>query len=192
MERSEEKRLLRSAQKDNGDAFAALYRANVQAIYRYIYYRVSDRQLAEDLTSDVFMRALRGLKRYEDRGKPFVAWLYRIAHDRVIDHRRRVNRRATDVDIDDKPMPVRVDMDSGMMRKQAARALRSAIAQLTDDQQQVIILRFIEGYSLDDTAQAMDKKANAIKALQHRAVRALGRQLEREGFPIDEILAGLS
>ena len=138
------------------------------------------------------MRALRGLKRYEDRGKPFVAWLYRIAHDRVIDHRRRVNRRATDVDIDDKPMPVRVDMDSGMMRKQAARALRSAIAQLTDDQQQVIILRFIEGYSLDDTAQAMDKKANAIKALQHRAVRALGRQLEREGFPIDEILAGLS
>jgi RNA polymerase sigma-70 factor, ECF subfamily len=192
LERSEEKRLLRSAQKDNGDAFAALYRANVQAIYRYIYYRVSDRQLAEDLTSDVFMRALRGLKRYEDRGKPFVAWLYRIAHDRVIDHRRRVNRRATDVDIDDKPMPVRVDMDSGMMRKQAARALRSAIAQLTDDQQQVIILRFIEGYSLDDTAQAMDKKANAIKALQHRAVRALGRQLEREGFPIDEILAGLS
>jgi len=192
VERAEEKRLLQAAQRGDAEAFASLYRDNVQTIYRYIYYRVNDRQLAEDLTSDVFMRAMKGLSRYTDQGKPFVAWLYRIAHDRVIDHRRRHNRRQAELDIADRPLPTEVDMDSRLVRKQAARGLRMAIAKLTDEQQQVIILRFMEGYSLEETASAMNKKANAIKALQHRAIRALGRQLDREGFPIDDILAGLS
>src|SRR5690606_16882833 len=84
LDRVEERRLLRLAQKGDADAFAELYRANVQTIFRYIYHRVNDNHLAEDLTGDVFTRALEGLAGYREQGKPFVAWLYRISHARVV------------------------------------------------------------------------------------------------------------
>jgi RNA polymerase sigma-70 factor (ECF subfamily) len=88
VDRVEEKRLLQAARGGDRDAFATLYRANVQTIYRYIAYRVNDTQLAEDLTGDVFIRALQSMASYKDQGKPFKAWLYRIAHARVVDHYR--------------------------------------------------------------------------------------------------------
>lgn len=83
-------------------------------------------------------------------------------------------------------------MDRSLLRRQAARTLREAIARLTDEQQQVIVLRFIEGHSLETTAQIMGKNANAIKALQHRALRALAGRLSRAGFDVEAILSGLS
>lgn len=192
MDRVDEQRLLRQAQRGDAEAFAELYRAHVQAIFRYIAYRVSDPHLAEDLTGDVFTRALQGLERYEDQGKPFVAWLYRIARARVIDHYRKYDRRPPESDLEDEPLPVHTDMDSDMIRQQAAGVLRAAIAQLTEDQQQVITLRFMEGYRIDAIAEVMGKQPNAIKALQHRALRALASRLERSGFDIDSILAGIS
>jgi RNA polymerase sigma-70 factor, ECF subfamily len=192
VERGEEKRLLKQAQNGDQAAFAALYQANVQKIYRYVYYRVNDAQLAEDLTGDVFIRAIEGLPRYQDTGTPFLAWLYRIAHARVVDHYRRQNRRPTESAIDAQPLPMDVDMDERMLRRQVAEALRGAIAGLTADQQQVIILRFIEGHRIDAVATQMGKKPNAIKALQHRALRALASRLARSGLDVDSILAGLS
>jgi RNA polymerase sigma-70 factor (ECF subfamily) len=190
--RAEELRLLRQAQRGDGEAFAALYRAHVQAIYRYIAYRVNDSHLAEDLTADVFTKALQSLGRYEDQGKPFVAWLYRIARARVIDHYRRTDRRPVESDVEDEPLPIDPDMDAPMIRRQAAQALRAAIAELTDDQQQVIILRFVEGHRIETVAQLLGKQPNAIKALQHRALRALANRLERTGLDIESLLAGLS
>ena len=193
MDRAEERRRLRLAQRGDADAFAELYRAHVQTIYRYIAHRVSDNQLAEDLTGDVFTRALQSLGNYRDQGRPFVAWLYRIAHARVVDHYRKSDRRPAESDIDDnEPIRVDVNMDEGMVQQQAAQTLRTAIAELTGDQQQVIILRFIEGHRTDKVAQLMGKKPNAIKALQHRALRALGKRLEKAGVDVDSILAGLS
>ena len=192
MDRVEEKRLLRLAQKGDADAFAELYRAHVQTIFRYVYHRVSDTHLAEDLTGDVFTKALEGLSAYRERGKPFVAWLYRIAHARVVDHYRRVERRPVESDVEAEPIPITPNMDEGILRRQAARALREAIAELTDEQQQVIVLRFIEGQRLEMVAEIMGKNANAIKALQHRALRSLASRLERSGFDVDSIIAGLS
>ena len=192
MERVEEQRLLQQAQRGDADAFAGLYRANVQVIFRYIVHRVNNTQLAEDLTGDVFTRALEGLPSYIDQGKPFVAWLYRIAHARVVDHYRRTERRPVESDVEDEPLPFTPDMDEGLVRRHAAKALRSAIAELTDEQQQVVILRFVEGYSLETVAQTMGKNANAIKALQHRALRSLASRLQRSGFDIEAIMAGLS
>lgn len=192
MDRVEEKRLLQRAQRGDADAFAQLYRAQVQPIFRYIYHRVNDTQLAEDLTSAVFTRALQALPGYTDQGKPFIAWLYRIAHARVVDHYRRVGRRPVESDVEAEPIPVLHDMDHRLLRRQAANALREAITQLTGDQQHVIILRFIEGYNLEDTARLMGKNANAIKALQHRALRSLARYLAQAGFDSESILAGLS
>ncbi|MEQ8677725.1 MAG: sigma-70 family RNA polymerase sigma factor [Aggregatilineales bacterium] len=192
MDRVEEQRLLLDASNGDRDAFASLYRENVQVIYRYIYHRVTDTQLAEDLTGDVFTRALKGISSYQDQGKPFAAWLYRIAHARVVDHYRRSGRRPDESDIDEVPVAVTPNMDEGMMRRHTAKALRTAIAELTSDQQQVIILRFIEGHRIETVAEMMDKNANAIKALQHRALRSLARFLERSGIDIDTILAGLT
>lgn len=192
MDRVEEQQLLKRASTGDRDAFASLYRENVQVIYRYIYHRVNDSQLAEDLTGDVFTRALKGMEKYQDQGKPFAAWLYRIAHARVVDHYRRIGRRPDESDIENIPVAVTPNMDENMMRKHAARTLRTAIAELTDEQQQVIILRFVEGHRIETVAEMMDKNANAIKALQHRALRSLARFLERSGIEVETILAGLT
>jgi RNA polymerase sigma-70 factor (ECF subfamily) len=192
VERADEQRLIARARRGDADAFALLYRASVQAIFRYVYHRVNDAQLAEDLTGDVFTRALKGMPAYQDQGKPFIAWLYRIAHARVIDHYRRVQRRPPESDVEDEPILAPEDLDAGMLRRQAARALREAIAGLTDEQQQVVILRFIEGHRIETVAEMMGKNANAIKALQHRALRSLAGRLERSGFDVDSILGGLS
>ncbi|MDX1994584.1 MAG: sigma-70 family RNA polymerase sigma factor [bacterium] len=192
MERAEEKRWLRAAVKGDGQAFAALYRANVQAVYRYVYHRVNDVHLAEDITGDVFTKALESISSYQDQGKPFVAWLYRIAHARVVDQYRKSNRRPQESDVEAEPIPFEANMDEALLRRQAGRALRQAIAELTGDQQQVIILRFIEGYRLEEVADMLGKNANAIKALQHRALRSLGQRLERAGLDIATILAGLA
>jgi len=192
LDRDEEKRLLRAAVRGDSQAFAALYRENVQVIFRYIYNRVSDTHLAEDLTGDVFTKALQGIGSYTDQGKPFVAWLYRIAQARVVDHYRKVKRRPQESDVEAEPIPVDENMDENLLRRQAAKALRQAMTDLTADQQQVIVLRFIEGYHLEEVAELMDKNANAIKALQHRALRSLATRLERAGFDIATIIAGLS
>ena len=192
MDRVEEQQLLTQAQRGSAEAFGKLYRSNVQAIFRYVFYRVNDTQLAEDLTGDVFARALRDLPGYRDQGRPFIAWLYRIAHARVVDHYRRYERRPVETDIDAEPLAFTPDMDQGLVRRQAARALRQAIAELTEDQQQVIILRFIEGHRTDKVAEIMGKNANAIKALQHRALRSLATRLERAGFDVNSIIGGLS
>jgi len=192
VQRVDEQRLLQRAQKGNADAFAQLYRANVQAIYRYIYHRVNDVHLAEDLTGDVFTRALKSMATYRDQGKPFVAWLYRIAHARVVDYYRMTNRRPVESDVEAEPIPVNANMDEGILRRQMAKALREAIGTLTDEQQQVVILRFIEGQSIESVADMMGRNANAIKALQHRALRTLAGRLERAGFDVESILSGLS
>jgi RNA polymerase sigma-70 factor (ECF subfamily) len=192
VERLEERRLLKRAKEGNAEAFAQLYRAHVQTIFRYIHYRVYDLHLAEDLTGDVFARALKSMPSYRDQGKPFVAWLYRIAHARVVDYYRASGRRPQESDVEAEPIPVTTDMDASILRRQAAKALREAIADLTDEQQQVVILRFIEGHRIETVADMMGKNGNAIKALQHRALRALASRLERAGFDIEAVLSGLS
>ncbi len=192
MTRADEGRLVQRARRGDAEAFACLYRDTVQAIFRYISLRVNDAQLAEDLTGDVYIRALKGISAYQERGRPFIAWLYRIAHARVVDYYRQSGRRPADSDLDAEPIPVSADLDQALLRRQAAQALREAISKLTDDQQQVVILRFIEGQSLETTAQIMGKNANAIKALQHRALRSLAGRLSRAGFDVEAILAGLS
>lgn len=117
MERKDEQRLIAQAVRGDADAFAALYRAHVQAIYRYIVHRLNDTQLAEDFTADVFTRAWKSINAYQDQGKPFLAWLYRIAHARVVDHYRRQGRRPEEADLDDQPIAAQDDdIDSEMLR----------------------------------------------------------------------------
>lgn len=192
MERREEQEWLSKAQQGDKEAFAMLYRANVQPVFRYIVHRVGDAQTAEDLTADVFLRAVKALPGYEDQGRPLIAWLYRIAHARVVDHYRRRNNRPEVSDLDASPVAVQPDMDAGMLREQASTALQSALRSLTAEQQHVLILRFIEGYRIDEVARLVGKTPNAVKAMQHRALRALARRLDEAGFESEVVIAGLS
>lgn len=156
-------------------AISALYRRHVQAIYRYIYYRVSDAHTAEDLTAEVFLRAIEGLPNYEPRGAPFAAWLYRIAEARVADHFRRERRMGT-LTVVDEDWPSGEDSPLVRVEQSLDRgALRVALTQLTLDQQQVIILKFVEGLSNAEVARILDKTEGAVKSLQHRALATLQR-----------------
>ena len=181
----EENGLVQAAKRGDRDAFGGLYQANIEYIYRYIHRRVRDKPLAEDLTSDVFTHALASMPRYEDRGKPFIAWLYRIARARVADYYRRLNRDPDIIHLDDVYVAVLPNLDTRIMEQELAAYLHKIIIALTEDQRAVVILRFMEDRPVKEVARIMRKQPNAIKQLQHRALRQIARRLERSGFVVN-------
>ncbi len=195
MDHAIEQQLILRAQRGDGEAFTPLYREYVQAIYRYVMTRVNDSPLAEDMTGDVFTRAFKSLSGYQDTGKPFLAWLYTIAHARVIDHYRRVARRPVEVDVEEQSVVSEQDVEGDVLRDSAMGTIKLVLAQailtLTDEQQQVLSLRFIEGLKLEEVAVIMGKNANAIKALQHRALGSLASRLDRTGIDFNALLEDL-
>jgi RNA polymerase sigma-70 factor, ECF subfamily len=181
----QETRLIRAAQSGDEQAFARLYDEHVDKIYRYVLYRVDNSETAQDLTGEVFLQMVEGLPRYEHRGKPLLAWLYRIAHARVVDYFRQSRQSRDETNIDDLEY-----MDAGgesvddtvfenFQHEQVRRALRM----LSSDHQQVILFRFVEGYNLEQTADMLNKTVGAVKVMQHRAVHALSRALEKLESP---------
>ena len=157
-------------------AFGLLYDKHVAAIYRYVYYRVRDDADAEDLTSDVFMRALKAMPRYEPR-QAFLAWLYRIARNAVIDRARRGNRQVSFEDALEHPDADKViEPDAEILAHSDSQVLRGALAKLTPLQQEVIVLRFLEGYSTQEISRIVGKREGTVRGIQFRAIGAL-RQL---------------
>ena len=169
--------LVRRAQAGDKEAVGELYRQQLPAIYRYVYFRVQDQAAAEDLTAEIFMRMLEALPKYEDRGLPFAAWLYRIAHDRVVDYHRRTALRQT-LSLEE-PIVSDADTEATAMRSNEAEALYAALDLLTDEQRLVLQLRFFEGLDVDETARIVGKTPGAVKALQFRAIRQLAQRLEK-------------
>jgi RNA polymerase sigma-70 factor (ECF subfamily) len=175
----DERRLVRLAKSGDPDAFASLYDGYLDRIYRYIYFRVADQQTAEDLTSQVFAKAWEHLGRYKPSGAPFIAWLYTIARNAVIDHYRTQKESVALDDVvalsSDSPPP-----DEVAEGHFEAEALRGALQDLTAEQQQVLILRFIAGLGTDEIAAQLGKRAGAVRALQMRALQALAKIMENE------------
>jgi RNA polymerase sigma-70 factor (ECF subfamily) len=164
------------ASKGETAAFGLLYDRHVDAIYRYVYYRVRDDAEAEDLTSDVFMRALKAMPRYEPR-QAFLAWLYRIARNAVIDRARRGKRQVSYEDALEHPTPDQiVDPDDLLLQGAESSALRAALTKLTPLQQEVVVLRFLEGFSTQEIAKIVGKREGTVRGIQFRAIGAL-RQL---------------
>ncbi len=173
----EEQHWVKLASLGDGEAVAQLYQRYAPAIFRYVYYRLGDREAAEDMTSDVFCRALESLPRYQQRGLPFSAWLYRIAGARVIDHYRRVRRRPI---ADLHPgIPARTgDPVLAAELQLTDEELRWAVTQLTAAQQQVIVLRFVEGLSHEEVAGIVGRSEGAVRVLQYRALETLRKILQ--------------
>jgi RNA polymerase sigma-70 factor (ECF subfamily) len=177
--RDKENRLILQAKQGDKQAIAELYTGHVDAIYRYIWPRVRDEAIAEDLTAQVFLKALEGLPGYEPSGKPFLAWLYRIAYARVVDHWRKQDRRAT-LPLDDT-LPAREPRPGELLEVEDDWITAiDLLAQLTDDQQEVLMLRFIGEMSLSEVAETLGKTLGATKAVQHRALASLARLLEEQ------------
>ena len=173
--------LLSAAMNLDERALSELYDRYETKIYSYIYRRTGQQPLAEDLTAQVFLKMLEALHGGKAWHSSFSGWLYRIAHNLVIDHYRRRDRDQQ-VAIDDAPVLIAGNDNPVRVAEQHLETdkLRSAISRLTDEQGEVVCLRFLEGYSINEVANMMDKTEGAIKALQYRAVATLRQLLENE------------
>jgi RNA polymerase sigma-70 factor (ECF subfamily) len=173
----DEESLVRRAQQRDSEAFARLYEAYFDKIYRYIATRVRNDSEAEDLTQQVFMKMLQSISSFKFQGAPFSSWLYRIAHNQVIDFMRQQNKKTT-VDIEGLELPDNKEGPEHLLEQQADLELvKKATQKLTAAQQEVISLRFTGELSISECAKIMGKSEGAIKALQHSAVLALRREM---------------
>ncbi len=154
--------LLRRAATGDREAFVRLYDRFVDQVFRYVYFNVGDRSIAEQLTSRVFMSAWRGLQREAQAELSFGSWLFRLAHNTVADYGKVSTPPAQEDDGRDESRLV--------LQKEPV----SALARLDDDQRQVVILRFLVGYNTEQVAQILGKQPAAIRTLQHRGLDGLG------------------
>lgn len=169
--------------KDDPIAFGQLYERYVDRIYSYIYYRTGNQQDAEDLTARTFHKALDHIKRFDNRGVPFSAWLYRIAHNLVANWHRDRGRRRELVLEDQTHLPLTAGNPEKLAEASEAReALLGAIRRLPDDRQQLILLKFSDALPNAQIGVIMGRSEGAIKSLYHRTLLALREDLQKRGF----------
>lgn len=170
--------LVAKAQNGDNNAFALLYKEYVTPLYRYIYFRVGETEQAEDLTQEVFLRALKNIDHYHYKGKPFISWLFRIAHNLIIDYYRRAKKICEPLasqiaDEGDDDLAAMVEQNMEML------AIKQAIEKLPPEQKEVISLRFGGELSIAETATAMGKTEGTVKKLQHEALLKLRTLVEK-------------
>ncbi|PJF38432.1 MAG: RNA polymerase subunit sigma-70 [Phototrophicales bacterium] len=165
--------------KDDQDAFGEIYERYVKKIYNYIYYRTSNQHDAEDLTARVFYRAMNHIKNYEDKGVPFQAWLYRIAHNLVANwHRDRGRHKIIPLD-EFVATSLRSEApDYAAESNEEQEQLLAAIRRLPPERQQLLILKFVEQLSNAEIGEIMNRTEGAIKSLYHRTLIALRDDLQ--------------
>jgi RNA polymerase sigma-70 factor (ECF subfamily) len=174
--------LVQRAQHLDERALAAIYEQFYPRIYSYALLQTGDTSLAEDIASEVMLKVLEALPRYRFRGAPLAAWIYRIAHNCVVDHHRR-RRRRQEVRLDETaPPPAAHNPEGGSDLSLQRHDLQRALQRLTYEQRQVIILKFVQGLDNRTIARVMGRSEGSVKSLQHRALKALERLLaEGEG-----------
>ena len=173
--------------KTDPEAFGALYERYVQKIYSYVYYRTGNAHDAEDLTAKVFQRALVSLERYTSRGLPFSAWLYRIAHNLVANWHRDQGRRQM------LPLHEAARGDWAALRTEAPELaaetheeqerLMQAVRKLSEERQQLLVLKFVERLSNAEIGQVLNRSEGAVKSLYHRTLLVLRDELTKMAEP---------
>lgn len=175
-----ESRFIELAMAGDFDSFAALYTCHLDAIYRYTFYRTGDVQDAEDLTEQVFLKAWEALKNFRPAGNSFINWLYRIAHNIVIDHHRRQNLITFEA-LNSDDLSLNHNQETALeaiIQLEENAKLAAAIRRLPEEYQQVIILRFIEGLGHAEIARILEKSEVACRGLQFRALASLSKLLK--------------
>lgn len=183
---TDEEELVEQAKSDP-DAFGKLYELHVEKIYNYVYYRIGNHHEAEDLTAKVFFRALNHISNYKNKGTPFAAWLYRIAHNLVANwHRDRKRRKEVDLE-QLTPNPDKQETPHQVAERLDGRdILLEAIQQLPPERQQLLTLKFTERMSNAEIGRVMGRSEGAIKSLYHRTLVSLKELLaEHENLVIE-------
>lgn len=170
--------LLESAIDGDADAFGRLYDMHVDRVYRHVYYRVGNLADAEDLTQQVFLRAWQAIHRYKKTAIPFLAWLIKISHNLVVDFYRS-NKAITYLDLDFVPGKPSSNPEYMAEARFEQQQIRKAILGLPCDQQQVVLMRFIEGFSYSEIAASISKSEGAVRVILHRALVRLREILEK-------------
>ena len=174
-----ESQLVERAKDLEEDALASLYSIYYPRIFNYAFYQLGDIQAAEDLASDVMLKVLESIHRYQVKGPPFSAWVFRIARNKLIDlHRRR--KRNGMVNLWDPPVAIELAPETLAERALDRGQLQIALKYLTEVQRQVIVLRFIEGFDTATVAHTLGRKESSVKSVQHRALKSLRGILSRK------------
>lgn len=173
--------LVSAAIEGDADAFGRLYDLYVARVYRHIYYRVGNVKDAEDLTQQVFLKAWQAIGKFRKTASPFPAWLMRIGHNLVIDFYRS-RKDTTYLDMEDTFAGSSAGPAQLAEESIDRQEIRKAILQLPGDQQQVVMMSFIEGFSYGEIAAAMGKKEGNIRVIMHRALKRLRKIMDTEKF----------
>lgn len=170
--------LVRGAQSHDPRSFDRLYEYFADPLYRYFYYRSSDQHVSEELVSEVFLRIVEAIATFRlperAQARVFSGWVFRIAYTRLVDHYRQQKRQTVELD---ETIPAPFSADEVVDRSLEHEELRAAIRQLTPEQQQVVLLRFVERLSTEEVALITGQTIGAVKAMQHRALNAMAKIL---------------
>ncbi|HEX2988217.1 MAG TPA: sigma-70 family RNA polymerase sigma factor [Chloroflexota bacterium] len=170
--------LVQRASQGDGEAFGKLYDRYLDVVYRYVYYKVGNSAEAEDLTSQLFMKAWEAMPRYQLREIPFSHWLMRLARNAVIDYYRT---RKPSGELDEAMVSREPDPQREYLRGEELRGLEVALRQLPEEQRSLLVMRFVEGMDYAEVAAILGKNPGALRVMQHRALIALRRILDEEG-----------
>ncbi|MDX1415140.1 MAG: sigma-70 family RNA polymerase sigma factor [Candidatus Promineifilaceae bacterium] len=166
--------LVRRAQSDDSEAIGLLFDRHHWRIFRYIRARIFDTQTAHDITGEVFLRMVANIHTFQPRGIPFTAWLYRIAHNYLADHINKESRMTIVPMVEESiTAHTAVNPVAVLEQKLESEALLEALDNLKEIEREVLILRFLAGFSLRETADAVDKTVSAVKAVQFRGLKAM-------------------
>jgi RNA polymerase sigma-70 factor (ECF subfamily) len=167
----------------NGDAFAALFRLTLPSVYRYLYGRCGDASLAEDLAQDAFVRGYRAIgKSFQGKSNDFLAWMIRIARNRFLDHVKS-GRVKWEIVVEETPITFAPGgPEHEALANVEGAELRKALGRLTEEQQEIVMMRFFQGLQISEVSAATGRTEGAVKALQFRALRALARILDLSDF----------
>jgi RNA polymerase sigma-70 factor, ECF subfamily len=173
----EEMNLVQRARQGDQEAFAQLYETHFDKIFRYMVLKIRNQAESEDMTQQVFVKAYESIGSYRSQGVPFTAWLFRIAHNQMVDYVRKQSKKPTVFLDETLPIEDDTDLEQEVETKIEMERVVLASKHLTKAQQEVISLRFAGGLSITEAAKTMRKSEGAIKALQHSAILALRKTL---------------
>lgn len=178
----EDSALVKKAKKGDKDAFGQLYDKYIDAIFRFVLFKVSRKEDAEDITHQAFLKAWQNVPKYKDKGHPFSSWLYRIARNLVIDFYRTAKR---DLELDEAPdeaLSERSDMGAVLDTTALATLTRVSLKDLDDIQESVLVMKFVNEMTNREIAEAIGKSEGAVRVIQHRALKKLKTNLQaRQG-----------
>ena len=174
-----EAEVIHQAQQGERKAIATLYEAYAQSIFQYISYRVETDMIAEDLTADVFLRMIRGIKTYRYQGIPFGAWLFRFASNQIKDYYRS-QQKQHEIDLPETLSTHDTGPLQNLIAQEERQQIRRALQTLSEDYQNILILRFMQDLPYPVVAEVMERSESALRVLQHRALKALNTALTRE------------